>query len=175
MSFVPLKDWSERTTPELDARNLTRELPGMGMTKDGVVMSFNPPPITGMSTTGGFEGYIQDRSGGSVEALAEKVQAFLAAAAKRPELGGVQSTFNASVPQYYIDLDRTKARALGVSISDVFTAMQSTFGSYYVNDFTLFGRTPQVSLQSESEFRRAFWRTCRRSMCAPAPPVTWCR
>ncbi len=155
VSFVPLKDWSERTTAELDARNLTREFMGMGMTeKDGVVMSFNPPPISGMSTTGGFEGYIQDRSGGSVEALAAKVQAFLAAAAKRPELGGVQSTFSANVPQYYIDLDRTKARALGVTISDVFTAMQSTFGSYYVNDFTLYGRTWQVSLQSESEFRR---------------------
>lgn len=155
VSFVPLKDWSERTTPELDARNLTREFMGMGLSeKDGLVMSFNPPPITGMSTTGGFEGYIQDRSGGSVEQLGEKVQAFVAAAQKRPELAGVQSTFNASVPQYYIDLDRTKARALGVSISDVFTAMQSTFGSYYVNDFTLYGRTWQVSLQSESEFRR---------------------
>ncbi|WP_447589559.1 efflux RND transporter permease subunit [Aquipseudomonas campi] len=155
VSFVPLKDWSERTTSELDARNLTREFMGMGMSeKDGVVMSFNPPPITGMSTTGGFEGYIQDRVGGSVEQLAEKVQTFIGAASKRPELAGVQSTFNASVPQYYIDLDRTKARALGVSISDVFTAMQSTFGSYYVNDFTLYGRTWQVSLQSESEFRR---------------------
>ncbi|MGL4316187.1 MAG: efflux RND transporter permease subunit [Pseudomonas sp.] len=155
VSFVPLKDWSERTTPELDARNLTRTFMGMGMKeKDGVVMSFNPPPITGMSTTGGFEGYIQDRSGGSVAQLGEKVQAFVAAAQKRPELAGVQSTFSANVPQYYIDLDRTKARALGVSISDVFTAMQSTFGSYYVNDFTLYGRTWQVSLQSESEFRR---------------------
>ncbi|MBD9414148.1 multidrug efflux RND transporter permease subunit [Pseudomonas sp. PDM16] len=155
VSFVPLKDWSERTTEETDARNLTHTFMGMGLKeKDGVVMSFNPPPITGMSTTGGFEGYIQDRAGGSVEQLSEKVQAFVAAAAKRPELAGVQSTFNASVPQYYIDLDRTKARALGVSISDVFTAMQSTFGSYYVNDFTLYGRTWQVSLQSESEFRR---------------------
>ncbi|MEO4045984.1 efflux RND transporter permease subunit [Pseudomonas sp. CAU 1711] len=155
VSFVPLKDWSERTTPELDARNLTREFMGMGLSeKDGVVMSFNPPPITGMSTTGGFEGYIQDRSGGSVEQLGAKVQAFLEAARQRPELAGVQSTFSANVPQYYIDLDRTKARALGVSISDVFTAMQSTFGSYYVNDFTLYGRTWQVSLQSESEFRR---------------------
>lgn len=155
VSFVPLKDWSERTTPELDARNLTREFMGMGMKeKDGVVMSFNPPPITGMSTTGGFEGYIQDRAGSSVEEMQEKVQAFVAAAQKRPELAGVQTTFNANVPQYYIDLDRTKARALGVSISDVFTAMQSTFGSYYVNDFTLYGRTWQVSLQSESEFRR---------------------
>ncbi|PAU62398.1 efflux RND transporter permease subunit [Pseudomonas indica] len=155
VSFVPLKDWSERKTAELDARNLTREFMGMGAAqKDGVVLSFNPPPITGMSTTGGFEAYIQDRSGGTTEALGEKVQAFLAAAAKRPELAGVNTTFSANVPQYYIDLDRTKARALGVPINDVFTAMQATFGSYYVNDFTLYGRTWQVSLQSESEFRR---------------------
>lgn len=155
VSFVPLKDWSERTTDELDARNLTREFMGMGAAqKDGLVLSFNPPPITGMSTTGGFESYIQDRSGGSVEQLGEKVQAFVEAASKRPELAGVQSTFSANVPQYYIDLDRTKTRALGVSVSDVFTAMQATFGSYYVNDFTLYGRTWQVSLQSESEFRR---------------------
>ncbi|MGA4533190.1 efflux RND transporter permease subunit [Ectopseudomonas chengduensis] len=155
VSFVPLKDWSERTTPELDARNLTREFMGMGAAqKDGLVLSFNPPPITGMSTTGGFESFIQDRSGGSVEQLGEKVQAFVEAASQRLELAGVQSTFSANVPQYYIDLDRTKTRALGVSVSDVFTAMQATFGSYYVNDFTLFGRTWQVSLQSESEFRR---------------------
>ncbi|MGQ7959570.1 efflux RND transporter permease subunit [Pseudomonas sp. SP16.1] len=155
VSFVPLKDWSERTTPELDARNLTREFMGMGAAqKDGIVLSFNPPPITGMSTTGGFEAYIQDRSGGSVEALGAKVQAFVQAASQRPELAGIQSTFSANVPQYYIDLDRTKTRALGVSVSDVFTAMQATFGSYYVNDFTLYGRTWQVSLQSESEFRR---------------------
>ncbi|KJU76374.1 RND transporter [Ectopseudomonas oleovorans] len=155
VSFVPLKDWSERTTPELDARNLTREFMGMGAAqKDGLVLSFNPPPITGMSTTGGFESFIQDRSGGSVEQLGEKVQAFVEAASQRPELAGIQSTFSANVPQYYIDLDRTKTRALGVSVSDVFTAMQATFGSYYVNDFTLYGRTWQVSLQSESEFRR---------------------
>ena len=118
---------------------------GMGAAQmDGLVLSFNPPPITGMSTTGGFESYIQDRSGGSVEQLGEKVQAFVQAASRRPELAGVQSTFSANVPQYYIDLDRTKTRALGVSVSDVFTAMQATFGSYYVNDFTLFGRTWQV-------------------------------
>src|SRR5690606_3371612 len=153
-SFVPLKDWSERTTPELDARNLTREIMGMGMAeKDGMVLSFNPPPISGMSTTGGFEGFIQDRAGAGTEQLAAKVQAFLAAAQKRPELAGLQSTFSANVPQYYIDLDRTKAAALGVAVSDVFTAMQSTFGSYYVNDFSLYGRIWQVSLQSEAEFR----------------------
>ncbi|WP_324731950.1 efflux RND transporter permease subunit [Pseudomonas paeninsulae] len=154
VSFVPLKDWSERTTPELDARNLTKTFMAMGAAqKDGLVMTFNPPPITGMSTTGGFEGFIQDRSGGSTAQLASKVTAFLEATAKRPELAGVRTTFSANVPQYYINLDRTKASALGVSISDVFTAMQATFGSYYVNDFSLYGRTFQVSLQSESEFR----------------------
>lgn len=155
VSFVPLKDWKERTTPELDARNLTHEFMKMGAAQeDGVVMSFNPPPITGMSTTGGFEAYIQDRSGGTSEQLEVVVTKFLAAAAKRPELAGVNTTFNANVPQYYIDLDRTKARALGVAINDVFTAMQSTFGSYYVNDFSLYGRTWQVTLESEPEFRR---------------------
>ncbi|AGI22734.1 hydrophobe/amphiphile efflux-1 (HAE1) family protein [Pseudomonas sp. ATCC 13867] len=155
VSFVTLKDWKERNTPELDARNLTHEFMKMGAgQEDGVVMSFNPPPITGMSTTGGFEAYIQDRSGGTSEQLEEVTTKFLAAAAKRPELAGLNTTFNANVPQYYIDLDRTKARSLGVAIDDVFTAMQSTFGSYYVNDFTLYGRTWQVSLESEPEFRR---------------------
>ncbi|MEH6367982.1 MAG: efflux RND transporter permease subunit, partial [Pseudomonas marincola] len=155
VSFITLNDWKERDTPELDARNLIYDYMGMGASqKDGVVATFNPPPITGMSTTGGFEGYIQDRSGGTTEQLAAKANELIAEAKKRPELAGIQTTFNANVPQYYIDLDRTKARSLGVSISDVFTAMQSTFGSYYVNDFSLYGRTWQVSLQAESEFRR---------------------
>jgi len=155
VTFVPLKDWKERTTPELDARNLTRTFMGMGMQeKDGVMISFNPPPITGMSTTGGFEAFIQNRSGATAQQMAAKVQEFLAAAAKRPELAGMQTTFAANVPQYFVDLDRTKTRALGVAVNDVYTAMQSTFGSYYVNDFNLFGRTWKVSLQSEAEFRR---------------------
>ncbi|WP_152220359.1 efflux RND transporter permease subunit [Pseudomonas sp. SCB32] len=155
VSFVTLKDWNERKEAALDARNLTRTFMGMGAREQGgVTLSFNPPPITGMSTTGGFEAYIQDRSGGTPEQLQAIVQKFMAAAAKRPELAGVTTTFNADVPQYYIDLDRTKARAFGVAINDVFTAMQSTFGAYYVNDFSLFGRTWKVNLQSESDFRR---------------------
>ncbi|MWV15656.1 multidrug efflux RND transporter permease subunit [Pseudomonas sp. L-22-4S-12] len=155
VTFVPLKDWKERTTPELDARNLTRTFMAMGMQeKDGMMASFNPPPITGMSTTGGFEAFIQNRAGATAQQMAAKVQEFLAAAAKRPELAGMQTTFAANVPQYFVDLDRTKTRALGVAVNDVYTAMQSTFGSYYVNDFNLFGRTWKVSLQSEAEFRR---------------------
>lgn len=157
VSFVPLKDWSERTTKELDARNFTETVTQMGSEKtqrSAMIMAFNPPPISGMSTTGGFEGFIQDRAAQGTLALAEISQRFVEAASQRPELEDVRTTFDANIPQYFVDLDRNKARALGVPVNEVFTAMQSTFGSFYVNDFTLFGRTYQVSMQAESDFRR---------------------
>jgi multidrug efflux pump len=154
VSFVTLKDWKERPAPELSSMNLTRTFMGMGQAeKDGVVLSFNPPAITGMSTTGGFEGYIQDRSGATAQQLAAKAAELVSAAKLRPELAGVRTTFSVGVPQYRVELDRTKAQAQGVPIADVYTAMQSTFGNYYVNDFNKYGRTWQVTLQSESEFR----------------------
>ncbi len=108
----------------------------------------------GLSTTGGFELYVQDRTGGGVESLTRATKLITDAAAKRPELQGVRTTFDPNVPQYDIQLDREKAKAMGVPINSVFTAMQATFGSLYVNDFTLFGRNYQVNLQSEAEFRR---------------------
>ena len=108
-----------------------------------------------MSTTGGFELYLQDRSGGSLESLAQAAQRFIQAANQRPELAGVSTTFNTGVPQYSIDVDREKAKALGVPITTIFDTMQSTFGSLYVNDFSLFGRTYRVSLSSEGEFRQS--------------------
>lgn len=157
VSFIPLTDWSQRQTPQLDARNLVHEIEGMGSAqtqRSAKVLAFNPPPISGMSTTGGFEGFIQDRAAQGTHALEAMTERFIAAAAKRPELDRVKTTFDAKIPQYFVDLDRNKARALGVPVNDVFTAMQSTFGSFYVNDFTLFGRTYQVSMQSEADYRR---------------------
>ncbi len=154
VSFVRLKDWKERTDPGQDARVLTGAFMGMGAgIKEAVFLAFNPPPITGMSMTGGFEFYMQNRSGSGVQALANMANKLVSEASKRPELTGVQTTISVNVPQYYINLDRVKAKALGVSIDDVFSTMESTFGSAYVNDFTLFGRTYQVSLQSEANFR----------------------
>jgi hydrophobe/amphiphile efflux-1 (HAE1) family protein len=156
ISFVTLKDWSERTDPKLDARNLAPGFAALNATfRDGFVIGFNPPPIQGMSTTGGFEFFLQDRSGGSLTGLADAAQKVVQAAAKRPELRGVTTTFSTAVPQYRIDVDRDKAKTLGVPISTIFEAMQGTFGSLYVNDFTLFGRTYRVSLSSEGEFRRS--------------------
>jgi hydrophobe/amphiphile efflux-1 (HAE1) family protein len=154
VSFVTLKDWSERTDPRLDARNLAPAFGALNAKfRDGVVIGFNPPPIPGLSTTGGFEFFLQDRSGGSLESLAQATQRVIQAAGRRPELTGVSTTFSTGVPQYQINVDREKAKALGVPITTIFDTMQSTFGSLYVNDFSLFGRTYRVSLSSEGEFR----------------------
>jgi multidrug efflux pump len=156
ISFVTLKDWSERTDPKMDARNLAPGLSALNATfRDGFVMGINPPPIIGMSTTGGFEFFLQDRSGGNLTSLGQAAQKVVQAAAARPELRGVTTTFNTNIPQYRIDVDRDKAKTLGVPISTIFEAMQGTFGSLYVNDFTLYGRTYRVSLSSEGEFRRS--------------------
>lgn len=153
-AFINLKDWSERTGEDQSAPALVKRIMGMSADiKDAMVIAFNPPPITGISLTGGFEGYMQSRGGVSTQAVAEMAQKLVAAAAKRPELMGVQTTIAANVPQYYLDLDRVKAKALGVPIDSVFATMQATFGSYYVNDFTMYGRIFRVSLQSEAEFR----------------------
>jgi multidrug efflux pump len=156
VSFVTLKDWALRPDPAQDARNIA---PGMGALnanfRDGMVIGFNPPPIQGISTTGGFELFLQDRTGGSLENLSQATQRVIAAANQRPELRGVSTTFSTGVPQYRIDVDREKAKAIGVPIADIFTTMQSTFGSLYVNDFTLFGRTYRVSLSSEADFRQS--------------------
>jgi multidrug efflux pump len=154
VSFVSLKDWAERTDPRQDARALAPAFGALNAGfRDGVVIGFNPPPIQGIGTTGGFEFFLQDRTGGSLEQLSQATQRVVAAANQRPELTGVSTTFSTSVPQYRIDVDREKAKALGVAVADIFTTMQSTFGSLYVNDFTLFGRTFRVSLSSEGEFR----------------------
>jgi multidrug efflux pump len=120
-----------------------------------VVIGFNPPPIPELSTTGGFEFYLQDRSGGSLEALAQAAQQVVLAANKHPDLKGVSTTFTTDEPQYRLDVDRDKAKALGVPINTIFDAMQSTFGSLYVNDFILFGRNYRVTLSSDGAFRQS--------------------
>ncbi|WP_322516078.1 multidrug efflux RND transporter permease subunit [Rhodopseudomonas palustris] len=154
VSFITLKDWAERTTPESDARQFAPALSRLNaMFRDGVVVGFNPPAIQGISTTGGFELYLQNRSGVALQELADAADRVVAEAAKRPELAGVRSQFSTSIPQYRIDVDRDKAKTLGVPIDSIFQTMQSGFGSLYVNDFTLFGRTYRVSLSSESDFR----------------------
>lgn len=153
-SFVILKPWDERSGAEHSSNAVIGRIIGMGsQIKDGMVLAFNPPAITGISLTGGFDSYLQNRGSGSIQEVAAMANKLVAAANQRPELKGVQTTISANVPQYYAELDRAKAKAQGVAIDSIFAAMQSTFGSYYINDFTLYGRVFRVSLSSEAAFR----------------------
>ena len=156
ISFVILKDWEKRQTVEQSADALIKKFTKTGMSfPEGIGFAFSMPPIMGMSTTGGFEAYIQNKAGKTYEELMEKTNEFLAAAAKSPVLSGVRTTFSTATPQYRIDLDREKTRLMNIPINSVYTVMQSTFGSLYVNDFTYFGRNFRVTMQSEADFRRS--------------------
>ena len=154
ISWVSLKDWSQRKSVEDSAEAVAAYVFGAGTRiKDAIVLAFEPPPIEGLSMTGGFDGYVQSRSGGTMKELEAAAQALVAAASQRKELANVTTTFSASVPQVKVVLDREQAKLLGVKVSDVFDTLQSTFGALYVNDFNRAGRVYRVHLQSEAAFR----------------------
>ena len=155
ISFITLKDWKERQAKSQTADALSQVFTGYGMSQpEGIGYSFSMPPIMGMSTTGGFEAYVQNRAGHTPQELMSETQKLIDAANKNPALSNVRTTFSVSTPQYQIDLDREKARVLNVSIDAIYTVMQSTFGNLYVNDFTHQGRNFRVTVQSEAKFRR---------------------
>jgi multidrug efflux pump len=154
VSFVLLKDWSERTGEGMRADEVAGAIFGASAgIKDAFIFSLSPPPIEGMSNTGGFEGFVQLRSGSDYAALEEVTQRLVAAAATRPELMAVGTTYSAQVPRVQVDVDVEKAKLLGVSLDEVNVTLQSTFGAFYVNDFNRDGRVYRVQLQSEAEYR----------------------
>ena len=152
--FVTLKPFDERKTPDLSgpaiAMQLNKKFAGI---QDAFIAMFPPPPVQGLGTIGGFKLQIEDRTGQGYAALDEATKAFMAKAAKAPELAGLFSSFQVNVPQLYADIDRTKARQLGVAVTDVFETMQIYLGSLYVNDFNRFGRTYSVRVQADAKFR----------------------
>ena len=153
---VRLKPYEDRTAAaqKVDAILATLR-PQLAAVQGAIVFPFNLPPILGLGSTGGFQYVLQALQGQSPTDLAAVSRAMLVAANQQPELAGVFSTFAADTPQVYLDIDRDKAQVLGVKVSDIFNALQSTLGGYYVNDFNLFGRTWQVNIQSEGRFRDA--------------------
>jgi HAE1 family hydrophobic/amphiphilic exporter-1 len=152
--FARLKDWRERSTPNLRAVGLAQALQkDVAAVRDAMVMVLQPPPIRGLSQTGGFELMLEDRSGKGVDSLQKAVDRLQDEARKRPELAGVFSTFSARVPQLKFDVDRTKARRLDVSIADLFATLQANLGGYYVNDFDLYGKVWKVMVQAEGGTR----------------------
>ncbi len=152
-----LKPFAERPTAADSAQALiakiTRESASI---RTASVIAFNLPPIIGLSTTGGFEYQLEALEGQDPSELASVMQALVAAANADPALTRVFSTFTATNPSIFLDIDREKAQALGVDIADIFTALQATLGGTYINDFNLYGRTWQVNLQAEAADRRDF-------------------
>ena len=153
--FVRMKPWGERKTPALHVNGIMGGLrPQFAAIPEAVIFPFNIPTLSGFGAASGFNFLLQDRSGSlSIEQLGEQSQKFLAAARKRPELGTVFTSFDPNYPQVKVELDREKARTLGVPVNDVFTALSTTLGGSYVNDFNRFGRLYRVYAQAESEAR----------------------
>jgi multidrug efflux pump len=120
---------------------------------DAFIAIFPPPPVQGLGTTGGFKLQVEDRASLGYEALDAAMKAFIGKAYQTPELAGVFSSFQVNVPQLYADIDRTKARQLGVPVTEVFDTMQIYLGSLYANDFNKFGRTYSVRVQADAPFR----------------------
>ena len=155
LGIIILNDWEERTSPELGLAQVIPRLMGqLWSMPDAQIMVFNPPPIPGLGNSSGFEFKLQDSEGRDPALLAQVMNGLIYEANQRPELERVFSTFRANVPQYFLEVDRNKAKAQGVVLSDIFVTLQAQLGSLYINDFSQFGRTYRVTIQAETEFRK---------------------
>jgi HAE1 family hydrophobic/amphiphilic exporter-1 len=150
--FVMAKEWKDRDqTVEEIMIQLNNEF--AQKITGGTVLAFGPPPIPGLGTGAGFSMFIQDRAGNTPEYLQQQTNAFVAAARKRPEIGRINSTFNATSPQIRLEVDRQKAMKLGVPLSSVNTTIGAFLGGAYVNDFNRFGRQYKVYVQADASYR----------------------
>jgi len=150
--FVTQKPWSERRVP---VQALVGELfMKTARLKEALVLAFNPPPIFGIGMAGGFELYIQNRGEGGPQRLAEVMHKFQGAASQSKLLAQVQTLWRPTTPQLHVDVDRERAKTLGVPVDEVFNTLAATLGSYYVNDFNKYGRTWQVLMSAEPAFRK---------------------
>ncbi|HVK95481.1 MAG TPA: efflux RND transporter permease subunit [Noviherbaspirillum sp.] len=152
--FVTLKPFSERTSPELSGAAIAQQVNAkLGGIEDAFIMMFPPPPVNGLGTIGGFKMMIEDRGNLGYDKLYEATQALQMKAWQTPELAGVFSSYQINVPQLFADIDRTKAKQLGVPLTTIYQTLQINLGSLYVNDFNQFGRTYQVKVKADAPFR----------------------
>jgi len=150
--FVTLTDWGER---DLTAKEVIQRLNiELAMKVKGAqAFAFGPPAIPGLGSGSGFSIMIQDRAGNTPQYLAQNTMSFIQAANQRPEIGAAFTTFQSNVPQRFMDIDKTKALKLGLSLNDVYTTIGAFMGGAYVNDFTRFGRLYKTYIQAEPEYR----------------------
>jgi hydrophobe/amphiphile efflux-1 (HAE1) family protein len=154
-TFIRLKPWHDRNQPGQSVAEIVRTLTMRlnGEIREAQALVLNPPPIRGLGTTGGFDFIVQDRAGGDPAQFSQVLQNLVAAARKRPELGFVFPNYDDRTPLIEYDVDREKVKTFGIALTDVFFTLQSLMGSYYVNDFNLFGRTFRVQVQAEGNAR----------------------
>lgn len=149
-----MKPWDERESEELQLRSiLARAQREFLKVPEAFTFAFGLPPILGLSTTGGFQYMLEDRAGGDIRSLAQAADTVAQAARQRPELVNVINTFHPDVPQYKVDVDLSKVQTLNIPVLDAYNTLQTFLGGLYVNDFNVFGRTWQVLVQAEPEFR----------------------
>lgn len=156
ISFITLKDFKDRKDLGIngDSQNLANTwMKNMWLDSDGFAFFLNPPPIMGLSLTGGFEMYVQNKSGKSYEEIKKDIDVLLAEASKRPELTQARTTLSTDYPELKVSVDEKKAKILGLSLSDIYTNLNLIFGSVYVNDFTALGKNFQVNVRGDEDFR----------------------
>jgi hydrophobe/amphiphile efflux-1 (HAE1) family protein len=153
--FVTLDDWKDRKSRATQYQEIVQHVnQELSKLPDGFALSFPPPAIPGVGTSGGFTFVLEDRAGKDVQFLADNLQKFMGAAAKRPEIApGLVSTFLPAVPQQYLDVDREKALKQGVALNDVYRTIQAYMGGLFVNYFNRFGRQWQVYVEAEDQYR----------------------
>jgi HAE1 family hydrophobic/amphiphilic exporter-1 len=152
--FVNLKPWGERTDRNQQFQTFKAHLnQNLSKLPSAVAFGFSPPAIPGVGTAGGFTFILEDRSGSDIQFLAKNLNTFLEAARKRPEIASLSTTFLASVPQRFVDVDRDKVLKQGVNLNDVYRTIQAFMGGYFINYFNRFGRQWQVYIEAEGEDR----------------------
>ncbi len=152
--FITLKEWGDRKKREEQYHEILQRLNyELSKLPDGFAFSFSPPAIPGVGTSGGFTFVLEDRAGKDVQFLASNLGKFMGAAGKRPEIGGLVTTFLPSVPQQFVDVDRDKVIKLGVPLNDVYRTVQAFMGGLFVNYFNRFGRQWQVYIEAEGDYR----------------------
>ena len=154
--FVTLEPWAKRKDPKQQASEIQMSL-NIAASKmpDAIAFSFPPPAIPGVGTSSGFTMYLEDRSGKEVAFLDTQVKKFMAECKKRPEIGQMSTSFLASVPQQFVQVDREKVLNQGVPLNDVYRTIQCFMGGIFVNYFNRFGRQWQVYVQAEGEYRNS--------------------
>ncbi|MDD9341356.1 MAG: efflux RND transporter permease subunit [Providencia heimbachae] len=154
LMFAMLKPFDERTDPSLSANAIADKLMAkFSQIPDGFVGIFPPPPVPGLGSMGGFKVQIEDKADLGFDALAKVQEQILIKAMQAPELVGMMASFQTNSPQIDVDIDREKAKSQGVTLTDIFDALQINLGSFYVNDFNQFGRTYRVIVQADAPFR----------------------